>query len=56
MTNVIMEMMKEELKKFKRTTQQISNKINEIKHKGNWIESPYRQVVWIPVCVLTQDK
>ncbi len=37
---------------MKQTTQQIYNKIQEIKKKGNWIESPYRHIVWIPVAEL----
>ena len=34
---------------MKQTTQQIYNKIKQIKEKGNWIESPYRHITWIPV-------
>jgi len=34
------------MKEVKMTTQQILNKIEDIKKNGNWIESPFRQLVW----------
>ena len=33
---------------MEKTTQEIYNKIQEIMKEGNWIESPYRYITWIP--------
>ncbi len=37
------------LKDKPKTTQEIFDKVREIKAKGNWIESPFRQLRWIPI-------
>lgn len=34
------------------TTQEIYNRIKEIQDKGNWIESPFRHISWIPIAKL----
>ncbi len=46
---------KELIERMKQTTQQIYNKIKDIKKNGNWIESPYRHITWIPSQALSKS-